>query len=614
MKRNFTIVFCVVIVILLIATTVRTINNPGQKNPPVPIKGVVDLQNWSFEKDGVVGLSGEWSFYFNKFLTHEDFVKGVDAPVYYIKVPSTKKSMSEVKPFPDKKFYGTMRLVVKLPPGTKVYGLRSNFVLSSYKLFVNGTYFGEIGKIGTNAQTSTPYYRILNSYFQPDKNELEIIYQAADFTFGDCAIITPRLGLANQVSDESRLGLSRDLFLFGMLLIMAIYHFGLYYMRRKDRSPFFFGLFCLAFSIRLLIVGERFLPSVFSWNYVDYIKLAYICVFIGFYSLCCFIYYSLPGLFQKWVVQLSLSCGISATILCAILPYRMLDYLLLIYSIIGFPLLGFAIIRLIYGVWNRYPFTSGMLIGFIALAITMVNDLIYQFTLANHGSMVPFGVAVFTITQAYTLSAKFSNAFLQAEHLSEENTSILIELRDMNTNLESIVDERTADLKTAMVEMDIMSKMDYLTKLPNRRLMFQDIDKLVAEKKVFFIALADIDKFKSVNDNFGHDKGDEVLKRVAAVMMNTLGNKGFVGRWGGEEFLMVFLTDKAEGALRLANEICKNIEECAFDDIPVKITMTIGICEFNGKIAVDTCIANADNALYVGKANGRNQCHLYGEK
>ena len=614
MKRKSPLIFSFVIIIMLIASVVHYLDRPNQPYSPTPVKGVVDLQNWSFEKNGAVSLSGEWSFYFNKFLSHEDFVKGVATPVYYIKVPGTKKSMNAVKPFPSNKFYGTMRLVIKLPPQTKTYGLRSNFVLSSHKLYINGEYFGEIGKIGNSKENSIPYYRIMNSYFQPDKNELELIYQTADFSFGDCAIIAPRIGLANQITNEACVGLGRDLFLFGMLLIMGIYHLGLYYMRQKDRAPLYFGIFCLAFSIRMLIVGERYLPSIITWDYVSYVKVAYICVFVGFYSLCCFIYHSLPSLFKKWVVQLSVFCGISATIFSAILPYKMLDYLLLVYSIIGFPLIGFAIIRLIYGVWHKHPFSSGVLIGFCSLAIALVNDLIYQFTLSNHGSMIPLGVSIFTFTQAYTLSAKFSNAFTQAEQLSEENASILVELTNMNANLESIVDERTADLKNAMLEMDIMSKIDYLTKLPNRRLMFQNIDKLIEEKQSFFIALSDIDKFKNVNDSFGHDKGDEILKRVAVVMTNTLGKDGFVGRWGGEEFLMVFHTNQTTDALRIANNVCEKISECTYEGLPVQITMTVGICAYVEGMAVDTCIANADNALYVGKANGRNQCHLYGEK
>ncbi len=609
MKKKIASLFVIAAIIILSSSTLL-FNLPTAIMPPKPVNGVLDLSNWSLEKDGIVSLKGEWLFYFHQFLTHEDFEKGVDVTPTLVEIPSTIKSMATDKPFEENNFYGTMRLVIKLPEGSKAYGLRSDIILTSYKLYIDGELYGEVGKVGTGQENSVPYYNILTSYFHPQGNEVEIIYHTSDYTANDCTIAAPKFGLADQIAGEAQLGLGRDLFLFGMLLIMGIYHFGLYIMRAKDRAPLCFGVFCLLFSLRMLLVGERFLPSHLNLGFFVYGRMAYFSVFIGFAALCGFLYYALDGLFAKWFLKGSAALGALFGFIALWMPYTWADKLLMIYAVFGFILLGYALIRLIAGTLKKRPFANIVLLGFSFLGITLINDLVYQITLANTPSLIPLGVSVFTFTQAYTLSAKFSNAYTRAEHLSVENESILSELKLVNSNLEFLVQERTLDLQKALNEMEIMSKTDYLTKLPNRRLVLSKIKELMKRKKNFYIGLADVDHFKNINDRFGHTKGDEILVRLSSILSMAVGDSGFVGRWGGEEFLIVIEADQIEAMLDKANSIRKAAEEYRHEDIGENITLTIGLCKYQKNVTIETMIANADKALYQGKLAGRNQCMI----
>ncbi len=606
------IVLIVIVVVISILLILLFFNESTASQPPKPAEGVLDLSGWSFEDNGIVSLAGEWSFYYNQLLTHEDFENGVDALPSPIEIPSTKKRMALSKPFADDKFYGTMRLVIKLPDSIKAYGLRTDIILTAYKLYIDGELHGEVGKVGTSREDSVPFYNILNTYFNPESNEVELIYHTSDFVAGDCSMAAPKIGLAAQISREGQLGLGRDLFLFGMLFIMGIYHFGLYFMRRKDRSPAYFGFFCLLFSIRMLLVGERFLPSQLGLDFFVYGRMAYLCVFIGFAALCGFLYHTLDGLFAKWFIKSSLVLGLLSGILILCTPYDLADSILIIYAVFGFILMGYAIVRLFIGILKGRPFAGIVLLGFAILGVTFVNDLIYQITLANTTSLIPLGVSIFTFTQAYTLSARFSNAFTSAEKLSAENELILSELKHMNSNLESIVEERTLDLQEALEEMEVMSKTDYLTKLPNRWMLLQKIDQLIKQKRGFYIALVDIDYFKDINDRFGHVKGDEVLIRLSAILSSAVGNCGFVGRWGGEEFLIVLEMHQADAIFEKANDIRKAVSECKHEDIDKNVTITIGVCQYIEHATIDATIANADKALYQGKADGRNRCVIAG--
>ncbi len=607
MKKKIAPIFLLIILFIFLLA-IFFFFQPTAPEPPRPVQGVLDLSGWSFEKNGTVSIKGEWEFYFNQFLTHEDFEKGVTVLPTLIEIPSTKKSMASFKPFAENEFYGTMRLVVRLPDHTKPYGLRTDLVLTSFQLYIDGQLYGEVGKVGTSREESIPYYNILNAYFHSGSNEVELIYHTSDFTAGDSAIAVPEIGLATQIAKEGQLGLGRDLFLFGMLLIMGIYHFGLYFMRPKDRAPLYFGIFCLLFALRMLLVGERFLPSHLNLSFFVYGRTAYLCVFVGFGALCGFLYHTLDGLFEKWFIKIGVALGVAFGFLMLWVPYHWADTLLTIDAVFGFALMGYAIVRLVIGVIKSYPFANIVLLGFAFLGVTFVNDFIYQVTLANTPSFIPLGVALFTFTQAYTLSARFSNAFARAEQLSQENESILSELKHVNSNLEALVEERTSDLQKALTEMEVMSKTDYLTKLPNRLLIMEKIKRLIGQEKSFYIAIVDVDHFKDVNDRFGHVKGDEILVRLSAILSAAVGDCGFLGRWGGEEFLIVLEMDQTDIILEKANAIRIAVAEYRHADIDQNLTITIGLCRYVEHISIDAAIANADKALYQGKVGGRNRC------
>lgn len=153
---------------------------------------------------------------------------------------------------------------------------------------------------------------------------------------------------------------------------------------------------------------------------------------------------------------------------------------------------------------------------------------------------------------------------------------------------------------------------DSLTKLLNRRAMMEKMTAFIAESKeepCFCIAIADIDLFKRVNDTYGHDAGDEVLRRVAAELSGFMKGKGYVSRWGGEEFLFLFKNGNGDEVFteleRLRREIAKM--GVVYNDHQIVVHMTFGLQEYDSRKPLDATISKADEKLYSGKLNGRNQ-------
>lgn len=132
------------------------------------------------------------------------------------------------------------------------------------------------------------------------------------------------------------------------------------------------------------------------------------------------------------------------------------------------------------------------------------------------------------------------------------------------------------------------------------------------EKKPFTLALLDIDNFKPINDKFGHDIGDEVLKHIAAILNEEVGEEGLVSRWGGEEFLIALPNYSDKQAIEVFESIRNAIVDNPFtsDDICVFLSATIGATTFfNHDINHDisSMLKAADIALYKGKTGRKNQ-------
>ena len=124
------------------------------------------------------------------------------------------------------------------------------------------------------------------------------------------------------------------------------------------------------------------------------------------------------------------------------------------------------------------------------------------------------------------------------------------------------------------------------------------------------LAVWDVDRFKSVNDTYGHQAGDKVLTVIAKLLQKQIRETDFVARFGGEEFVVLMPNTDIKGAAKLAEHLRKSVEQCEFHfrSTPVPITISCGMSEFTGEDEPDQVFARADAALYKAKQGGRNQC------
>jgi len=220
-----------------------------------------------------------------------------------------------------------------------------------------------------------------------------------------------------------------------------------------------------------------------------------------------------------------------------------------------------------------------------------------------------------TIQSKQSYQATFINAKKDGKTYYEDQIITPI-LNEESDEIEYFVS--TSKDITEHVEMQkklkSLATIDVLTGIKNRYSLGIEIENEIRRvkryKSTFVLMMFDIDFFKKVNDTYGHDIGDDVLKKFSFIVSQSVRDTDTFGRWGGEEFVMLLPGTKQEETLRLVNKLRQQIETCGFHyhGESVKITISCGVSSFNENDTLSQVFERADKSLYNAKDNGRNQC------
>jgi signal transduction histidine kinase len=418
--------------------------------------GYVDATGWDNSIENSITLSGEWEFYWEQLLSPESFQEQ-NQPLNpgFIQVPSQWGGLAwRDKPLTNQG-YGTYRLQIELPTGmnNRTLAIYVRSVATSYHLYVNGELLAVNGRVGDSSHTMVARNTPQVIYFQPKQGINEIIIQVSNFVQRKGGIWEPiRLGDAQTITQDRNGRIIQDIFTFGCLFIMGIYHVGLYLFRKKDKAPLYFGVLCLAISARVLVLGETLVMSMLPFIPWEIgVKAEYLSVSIAFMMIVLFVNAQYPSRLSKltnkvsWFIQLSIMCLILFTT-ANIYTHIMLPYQLLV----ALPTLVYAIAIYIRAARTREEGSVHNFIGFIMLATAVANDILYYNQVIATGSWIPLGLLFFLLTQSLNVASRFSKSFKTTETLSTQ-------LQLTNTRLEQKVSERTASLSETNVRLEAVN-------------------------------------------------------------------------------------------------------------------------------------------------------------
>ena len=174
--------------------------------------------------------------------------------------------------------------------------------------------------------------------------------------------------------------------------------------------------------------------------------------------------------------------------------------------------------------------------------------------------------------------------------------------------------KKETELKAVIAQADEVLHTDALTFLPNRRQIIGDLQREVIFSDRYgtplSISMLDIDHFKNINDTYGHTVGDEVLRSLAGELRQHIRHPDTIGRYGGEEFLVILPHSTSKAAIEQAERLCRHVRSLLIKSGEQEISLTISIGVAQYKIQKEdwqTFLSRADAALYQAKNNGRDQ-------
>ena len=445
-----------VCVIFLLLLTNCTLSPKTKPSPPTIKQGFLDLSQWSPVQTPSIKIKGNWEVHWQKLLTPQ-VLKNHRPTAFFDFIPFWRGKVVKGQVLPDQA-HATFRAQVRIP-ATQIYqplAIQLKVSEVAYKLFIDGKLAGKIGTISTSPATNSPIYSTNIYTFTPQTTTVELVLQASKYNaYVRNTMGAIKLGTPQALYKSHQRSVNGDFLLFGSLLIIALYHFSLFYFRRQTTSPIYFGLLCSIIAVRIFTLSEFNITEVFPWfDFEWHDKFSHLTFYTT--TLVIFIFIrsvfteEFPRFFGKYFPYIvwpfiALVLFTKSHIFSQVLPVFQLITVIAI-------LIGLVVI--IKAVRNQRHGARAFLLGYIAIAVVGVNDILYSIGTLDTGHLFPWGLFVFILSQAVALSGRFSQAFVQSEQLSQE-------LNDLNQDLEHQVHNRTQSLEKTREELQL--KNDNIT-------------------------------------------------------------------------------------------------------------------------------------------------------
>jgi class 3 adenylate cyclase len=531
MKRSLYFIYSIVFILLFSTNCLKQSNLPKVKN------GVLDLRTWKIDQDPIVPLEGEWNYYHHRFIQPSDFLElPPPIPSTQMEVPGSwneKVINSEVLTGDG---YGTYHLKILLSKNSKItnLALKFNFAATSAKYFVNGKLIHEQGTVGLSRKNSVPSYKTEIKTFDYSE-EVDIIVHCSNFFHRRGGLWQQiLLGTEEDIIDNTTFALFYDFTLFGVLFIMAIYHLGLFMLRREEKTYMFFSIFCFLISVRILFTGETWITTlVKNIDWTSQIRVEYFTFYFSLPIFASFVYYLYPKEFNLNVLKIFIVVDILFLGVIFTTPPIYFSNTLPYFQIFMVVCGSYCLYVLVRAIFRKRMGAIAACLGWLVFFVAILAD-VYINEVYGSSYLTPFGLFVFIFSQSFILSLIFSQTFRKTVSLTEH-------LRSTNLAYSRFV---PADF------------IDYLKRGDITEVVLGDQTK--TEMTVLF---CDIRDFTGLTEKISPEDTfrflNAYLRRVGPVIRK---NNGFIDKFMGDGIMALF-PKSAEDALKAAVQIQEVVRE-----------------------------------------------------
>ncbi len=414
-------------------------------SPPNATKGVLDLSQWNWEKDGVADLNGEWAWYWEKLYKPQEFYEVKPPQVTsYVQVPGVWNSYVPGSPWLAGQGYATYRLKIIFPPTSKPLALKVLTASTALELYIDGQKMGQEGKVGTSAETMIPTYKPFQAIFMPASDTIDVVIQVSNFYYRKGGLWNVlKIGPADQIHELRIRNLTRDYFLAGCFLLIGLYHLFLYMFLRRNMVPLWFSLFSGLMMIRILTIGEYAINIWADWSWSTIIHVELSTFFLAPLILAIFSHYLFPQeisrRFVAWIVGVSL-VFVALVVFTPPIVFTYAVRPVQVFIVISSAFAGAAYFK----AWrNKRTGSTYFLVGFVVLMVVVLNDIMFTSFLVHTAHLFYLGLLVFVFSLALTLSRQYSMAFSHLEQANEALANANAQLTTQNQTIQHTNEQLT---------------------------------------------------------------------------------------------------------------------------------------------------------------------------
>jgi signal transduction histidine kinase len=408
---------------------------------PDATKGELNLSNWDFESYGSVKLDGEWEFYWEHLLTPEDF-KGMDFKDQraYVKIPILWNKNSEYRR--PANGYGTYRLKIITTKTPKSMALHIPLIQSAYKLWVNDQFVNENGVVGESKEGTINAVKNTFEMFTPDTNSFYLTLQVANFSEGNGGIgQTIELGDAANIVLNRERSLVVNMFIFGFILVLPLYHFILFAFRSKDRSFLMLGILSLSIGLvnfSLNNYAHVLVPEGVTFGPSSRLLTFFLCFILP--SFCHYIDFMFGEAKNRKLIIFVTVNGAFNILVTLFLPPQYLSFFINYIQILAILIFLFCAKITIKAIMKKVEGSMILLAGLFVLTLLAINDILHNRQLIDTQYLSSWGIATFILSNTIMLTMKSSKSFSEVENLSEK-------LLYMDKIKDKLVEEKTKSIQ-----------------------------------------------------------------------------------------------------------------------------------------------------------------------
>lgn len=485
-----------------------------EKASRLAVDGVLDLSAWDVSAEPMVPLDGQWRLSWGALVPPGEPLPdavAVTVPALWSGTAVNGVSLPE-------NGRATYRLTLRLPAEREVLALQVPPIRTAFRLYVDGRLAAEGGRLGTGPEDVAPAYAPTVIFIDRERPTVELTVHVANQHHRSGGIFRSLvLGSSAAVMMAERRAAGGDRLLVGAIFVMAIYHFGLFAVRRKERAALYFALYCLLVCVRLPLTGDMAFFHEFPEADLRWVlRVEYAGFALMGPPFCLFLASLYPRTWHKRVLRGIVGVSALLVLLFIVLPLPVMTRMLVpVQAIValGVCYAGYSLVRAIY---LRLDGAALFAAGFAAQAVSTANDMLYFNGLSPVGPLAAYGAFVFIIIQTLVLSRRFAGAYSLAESYASTFRKFV-----PTQFLRRIAKEGLDSIRLGNVEAVDIS-----------------------------ILFSDIRSFTTISERLGPDEVFAMLNRYLSRMEPPIqAQGGFVDKYIGDAIMALFDHDaRADGA------------------------------------------------------------------